>query len=413
MPQFNYLDMPKIDQQRQAAQYNALQMRNVQEDRELRQDARSEQERIENVQWLTAVGQYGMEQMKQDPNSYVRLMPEIEKEGQRRGVWEKIGIDYTVASPEVILEGFQEMARRGQVALAGMQGDRKILKDVGGFQRYEDTGDRLFPEAVAPLKAPTTRSIIDKDERIDQEFDLTTGEFVEVGRGPRSVVQRQETGPPGSFKTGSQTGAQEVEMENAASATIQAVATAGDLVDLVRSNKSIVGIPGAFFRITNDLAQSAVGIAQGLGVTFEGNLETLTNPENYDFSKFRGTAIDSAVMQSAIVNLAFAAAAASGQEGRSISDKDIQRFINEIGGSTSDPKAFEAVIRKFTERLVRNFTISTNVRKLNRPDLIQQVRNSLDNRADEATRQAQSLSGFNELSPSDQQELIQLLRERR
>ena len=169
MPQ-NFLDMPRLDQQRQAVQINALNMRNVEEDRELRQDARSEEERLANTKWLAAVGQFGVEQMQQDPNSYVRLMPEIEKEGQRRGIWEKIGIDYTVASPEAILEGFQEMTRRGQVALAGMEQDKIGKGDLVSVQtsegpRYSTARDAIGLEpGSSSLKDPSIPAKIQQAE---------------------------------------------------------------------------------------------------------------------------------------------------------------------------------------------------------------------------------------------------------
>jgi hypothetical protein len=42
--------------------------------------------------------------------------------------------------------------------------ERKILKDVGGYQRYQDTGERLFPEAEKAAKAGTTPSAIQEYE---------------------------------------------------------------------------------------------------------------------------------------------------------------------------------------------------------------------------------------------------------
>lgn len=264
-------------------------------------------------------------------------------------------------------------------------------------------------------KAPTTRTIIEGEETVDQQFNPVTGMFEEVGRGPRGVLQRIETGPPGSFsKTGTQRGKQIVEAENAAAATVQAIETAGELVNLVRSNESIIGKPGAFFRITNDLAQTAKGIARGFGVDITDTQFTRqTDPGNFDFSQFRGTAIESEVLRSGITSLAYAAATAAGQTGRSVSDRDIQRFINQIAGSTADPIAFERVIQSFTDRMARNFTIGMQARRIDRPDLTQLVLDSLDTVADEALREAQGIAGFDQLTPEDQNKLVDALRQRR
>lgn len=263
-------------------------------------------------------------------------------------------------------------------------------------------------------KAPTTRTIVQGEETVNQQFNPATGEFEEVGRGPRGVLQRIETGPPGSFsKTGPQRGKQIVEAENAAAATVQAISTAGDLVNLVRSNESIIGKPGAFFRITNDLAQTAKGIARGFGVDItDTQFARQTDPGNFDFTQFRGTAIESEVLRSGITSLAYAAATAAGQTGRSVSDKDIQRFINQIAGSTADPIAFERVIQAFTDRMARNFTIGIQARRIDRPDLTQMVLDSLDTLADESLREAQGIAGFDQLTPEDQKKLVDALRRR-
>ena len=150
----NYLNMPKLDQQRGLVQRNAMNMANEQEDRALYEDAMSEQQRIENTQWMAEIGRYGQEQMSQDPNAYIKLMPMIEEEGKRRGMWEKIGIDYTTASPEEVLQGFQNMEQQAQLGLAGMgQEDPKLVKDAAGYQRYaggDQFGERAFPDVERP-----------------------------------------------------------------------------------------------------------------------------------------------------------------------------------------------------------------------------------------------------------------------
>ena len=47
---------------------------------------------------------------------------------------------------------------------------------------------------------------------------------------------------------------------------------------------------------------------------------------------------------------------ASGQSGRDVTERDVQRFIVEIGGQVADPRAFERVAQDVTNRIVRNFT---------------------------------------------------------
>lgn len=249
------------------------------------------------------------------------------------------------------------------------------------------------------------------DEIVTAEFDPVTGLSSEVGRAPRSVVQRVEQGPPGSFRTDPQKGAEEQQLRSAASGTVQAIATANDLVQLVRSNETIIGKPGAFFRITNELAQAATGIAAGLGIEFEGNVEELTDPGRYDFSGIRGTAIQNEVFRAGITALAYAAAAASGQTGKSVSNEDVQRFINQIGGSTSDPVGFEATIRSFANRLARNFSINMQASGLNLPALDQMVLDALDTFSDPSLERARQVPGFDDLAPEDQKAVSDFLRD--
>ena len=56
-----------------------------------------------------------------------------------------------------------------------------------------------------------------------------------------------------------------------------------------------------------------------------------------------------------ITSLAFQAAAAAGSRGQSVSNRDIERFIGQVGGSAANPEAFAAVLRDEAERTARNF----------------------------------------------------------
>ena len=181
----NYLNMPRIDQQRGLVQRNAMNMANEQEDRALYEDAMSEQQRIENTQWMAEIGRYGQQQMSQDPNSYLKLMPMIEEEGKRRGMWEKISIDYTTAAPEEILKGFQNMEQQAQLGLAGMEQQQpEHTKDAAGYNRYtsgSQTGERMFPGVVA--KEPAQR----RPSSARQNYEMREQLVAEHGEGSQQV----------------------------------------------------------------------------------------------------------------------------------------------------------------------------------------------------------------------------------
>ncbi|MGI9297774.1 MAG: hypothetical protein ACR2QC_07740 [Gammaproteobacteria bacterium] len=68
-------------------------------------------------------------------------------------------------------------------------------------------------------------------------------------------------------------------------------------------------------------------------------------------ARFEGAAINAAIVESNVVSLAFAAAAAAAQTGRGVSDKDIDRFMTQIGVS-ADPDVFEEVLIDNQERMI-------------------------------------------------------------
>ena len=201
------------------------------------------------------------------------------------------------------------------------------------------------------------------DENVTQLVHKRTKEVVrELGTGSRR--QQVEQGEPGSFNplTSSQEGAEEIETRNRLTAAYKVLDSAQSLSDIRAGNRSAGGTAGNIIETVNEFAQAAISIAEVAGVDLSQS-DSLLDPSLYqdEFSKFRSTAIASAEAQSAVVSLAFSAAAASSQTGRDVSDKDVARFIREIGGSIDDPKAFDKVIKSFVRRIGKGIEIRDKV----------------------------------------------------
>lgn len=134
--------------------------------------------------------------------------------------------------------------------------------------------------------------------------------------------------------------------------------TASEIVKLMEGKPEVLSAVGGLTRVTNSLFQQARGLVNVAGYKFfKGNEEVsmreVLDPNNY-LDKFRELGIENAQLQSATINLAFSLAAASGQDNRSVSDRDVERFITEIGVS-GDPKQFAGAVRSAVSRMEFGF----------------------------------------------------------
>ena len=188
--QFNNLSLADTygrgQRELQQQEYNALRMEGMEKQM-------GDAERLDNAKWMQTIAQQGIEQVQNNPNSMAEFMREVEKEGQRRGVWENIGggkFDYTTASPEVILQGFQAMGEQASIGLAGQpQDDPSLVKDAEGYNRFaggDKFGERAFPDAQRP--APGAGSITGPLQEIDRINLYRGGEFEETDIDPEKYL---------------------------------------------------------------------------------------------------------------------------------------------------------------------------------------------------------------------------------
>lgn len=137
--------------------------------------------------------------------------------------------------------------------------------------------------------------------------------------------------------------------------------------ELIAGRPEVLGAAGDVARGVNALTATFEGFARLVGSEFEvggekvdaENLRSVVASRADEilgaqfFERLGIAATDRARVRSAVVGLAFAAAAAQGQTGRSVSDRDIERFIRRVGESP-DPQVFNRVLDDLIEEMVNS-----------------------------------------------------------
>jgi hypothetical protein len=131
-----------------------------------------------------------------------------------------------------------------------------------------------------------------------------------------------------------------------------------------------VGMQGTGF-LARDMFSLVQGAAMG-DLVAEKELEKLTNrfEEETGFkfrSKLQEGSADSVVLRARMLQLAYMAAAANGQTGRTLSDKDLKFHLEMVGqGASQDPAVLISNVRDFVGLLTRGIDIAPSVRLSNR-----------------------------------------------
>jgi len=186
-------------------------------------------------------------------------------------------------------------------------------------------------------------------------LDLNTKERIELPPSALVINTTQLSGSAADILPKPE----DTKLRDAEVATRNFVATAGDAIALLHQSPNLNTFAARAASVVNNLQQEAMAVADALGVSWD---ETLIDPETFS-DDFDRLGIDNVRIRSLITSLAFQAAAASGQTGRAISDKDVERFVQEIGSSSADPRAFAMALVDVSNRSIRSLEINFQVRK--------------------------------------------------
>jgi hypothetical protein len=141
--------------------------------------------------------------------------------------------------------------------------------------------------------------------------------------------------------------------------TRKAISAIGNAINFVQENPSANTITASVAAFTNEVKAEINGALSVLG---KGKINdpSVLNLETYN-STFEELGIKSNVLKSKFLDLAYVVAAARGQKGRALSDKDIDRFIRIIGSGSADYKSVIATLTDLQKRLADEYAIEHNV----------------------------------------------------
>ena len=220
----------------------------------------------------------------------------------------------------------------------------------GGLSEVEKP--RMGPFA---MQGPNEAALI--GARTTHPFNGSGDWIAENSDRIRKAAQQTEAGGPGAFGGG--TKKENEELNAAQIATTNAVRNTYRLQDLIRDNPDALTATGRGVSISRAMANEAEAVARTFGVEIP---EGLNDAARY-VSTFEELGIDNARARGMLTNLAYTAAAANGQSGRSVSDRDVKRFLERIGGGYLDPQARVAVLDDFVEEIAEGFKTRYDVIK--------------------------------------------------
>ena len=148
--------------------------------------------------------------------------------------------------------------------------------------------------------------------------------------------------------------------------TRQAIASIDNAIEFVLKNPGANTIIGDVAAFTNDVKAE---INQVLRVIGKGKIETtdVLNLNSYneaipgtEFGGWESLGIRTNEMKSKLLDLAYIVAAARGQTGRALSDKDVARFIQILGTNRADYKSVVATLNSVKQTLANEYAIAHN-----------------------------------------------------
>ena len=141
--------------------------------------------------------------------------------------------------------------------------------------------------------------------------------------------------------------------------TRKAISALGNAINFVQENPAANTITAGVAVFTNEVKAEINGALSILG---KGKIDdpSVLNLGTYD-STFEKLGIKSNVLKSKFLDLAYVVAAARGQKGRALSDKDIDRFIQILGSGSADYKSVVATLTDLQKRLADEYAIEHNV----------------------------------------------------
>lgn len=144
-----------------------------------------------------------------------------------------------------------------------------------------------------------------------------------------------------------------IELESKIKGTFSLI---GDIRSQLIKDKDVITAGGTMSKFIFNMKSDILGLTRFLGVEAPDFLA-----EEARFAGvFERLGIESAVTKSLILDLAYMTAIASGQTGRSLSDRDVENFARIVGSGISDPLQLTNVLSTLEKRFARNYNNLAN-----------------------------------------------------
>jgi len=172
------------------------------------------------------------------------------------------------------------------------------------------------------------------------------------------------TGTPGDYEPSENKA--KVNLQDSEIATRNALGVINRTIDFISENpaaNTIIGSVASFTSETLNEVQAALSV-MGLGTLESPDVLDVNNPEYqeiFNSPSFLQLGEDKAVAQSKLLTIAYMVAAAEGQEGKSLSDKDVAKFMKIAGVEYGKGKTMVAVLNSVKENLGAKYTNKHNV----------------------------------------------------
>ncbi len=206
---------------------------------------------------------------------------------------------------------------------------------------------QAVPGFTAAPEAPVNNDLL---QAVGADGSITPIQYNPRGQGFLTMDNKPYDLPAGAVvtRTGSPTGPisdvlppnREVDRRRQEGSVRSFNDAASRAIELITANPDANTAMASLATLGAGLTQEAGAVARFMGVPRE-----TFDPSQYD-SVFKDLNIDNAALQSVITSLAFQAAAAKDVRGSGVSNRDVERFIRQVGGNYSNPSSMLSALRE-------------------------------------------------------------------
>ena len=329
------------------------------------------------VNFLNLLSDTGLRLQGQDPATFKaaqeKLLRDAEDENRRR---ELIASLPPPQRDLVLLFGDQALDR-----IYPTTQERKIIKGADGFNYFADTGERVLPDVKGkPTTDSSTRfSILDNGKQIGT---ILRSDIEGIREAESKGFQIANLASPTTRPTGKNTIFDDLLTQH--KATNKIISTTQGLANKFAEDPASALAVGGVAQFVDSVVQNIDQVGNFLKDTDNEAFQSATqglSVEGTDFNtRIQEISQRTGVTESRIRDLAYLFAAARGQTGRGLSDKDYENALRIVSGGVG-ARGRTAVLEDVANRLSEELMMDINYITKTNPDnqnLINQINNLPD-----------------------------------